>query len=242
MSRLLRRQHRKASAKIDAVVGISRSILDRFAGYGYFEKVPRYVVHNARDVQPTRHPKHRVAADELMVGFIGTLNTPKGLEWLITQFKESGVQGRLRIAGSGKSADEQYFRQLAGDDNRIEFVGYMAPVDFYPTIDVLAVPSVWEEPLGMVAIEGLANHLPVVASNRGGLKESVIDGVNGFLCDPDNPASLGLALARLWRNVDEYNRLADKARESVKDYLSVTRMVDEYEEILQCVLTDGARA
>lgn len=238
ISRLLRRHHRKASAGVNAVVGISRSILDRFTGYGYFKQVPGFVVHNVRAIPDSGPPRHRVTGDRLTVGFIGTLAAPKGLEWLITQFKASGVEGRLRIAGSGKVEDEQYFRQLAGDDPRIAFIGHVPPSDFFPTIDVLAVPSVWEEPLGMVAVEGLANHMPVVASKRGGLTETVVDGVNGFLCDPDTPASLGLALARLWKDVDEYNRLADAARASVSDYLSVPRMAEAYERVYLSVLTN----
>lgn len=242
LSRILRRRHRRASAGVAAVVGISRNILDRFTEYGYFEKMPRYVVHNARAIPAGGPLRHRKAGSELTVGFIGTLTAPKGLEWLISAFKASGMEGRLRIAGKGKSDDERYFRQLAADDPRIEFLGYVAPADFYPTIDVLAVPSVWEEPLGMVAVEGLANHLPVVASDRGGLTETVIDGVNGFLCDPDEPGSLGLALARLWKDVDAYNRLAAAARNSVSGYLSVERMVQEYEQILHKALTDGTGA
>lgn len=241
MSRLLRQRHRKASAGLAAVVGISQSILDRFIEYGYFEQVPRYVIHNARVIPAAAPPRNRAAGDELTVGYIGTLTAPKGVEWLINQFKASGLEGRLRIAGKGKAEDEACFRQLAGDDPRIDFVGYVAPADFYPTIDVLAVPSVWEEPLGMVAVEGLANHLPVVASNRGGLRETVIDGVNGYHCDPDKPGSLGQALARLWKDVDDYNRLAAAARDSVSGYLSVGRMVNEYEQVLRTVLVADAR-
>src|SRR5690606_31120917 len=131
-------------------------------------------------------------------------------------------------------------KHLGGADSRIDFVGYVRPADFYPTIDVLAVPSVWEEPLGMVAVEGLANHLPVVASNRGGLRETVVDGVNGYHCDPDKPESLEHALVRLWKDVDDYNRLVDAARDSVSEYLSVERMVNEYEQVLCAVLAADA--
>ncbi len=240
VSRLLRRRHRRASRCVAAVVGISRSILDRFLQYGYFEAVPRYVVHNARHVPAAGTPRLRTGGEELKVGYIGTLAAAKGVEWLISQFKASGMDGRLRIAGNGKAEDVARFKQLAAGDNRITFVGYVAPTDFYPTIDVLVVPSLWEEPLGMVAVEGLANHLPVVASNRGGLPETVVDGVNGILCDPDKPGSLGHALVTLWKDAERYNRMATGARASVSEYLSVERMVNGYEQVLK-VLVDGSR-
>lgn len=240
LSRLLRRRHRRASAQLAAVVGISRSILDRFLAYGYFDNVPGYVVHNARAIPVAGTPRKRGNGEPLTVGYIGTLATAKGVEWLISQFKSSGVDGRLRIAGKGKAEDVERFKQLAGHDSRIDFVGYVTPADFYETIDALVVPSLWEEPLGMVAVEGLANHLPVVASNRGGLRETVVDGVNGILCDPDRPASLGDALVALWKDVAVYNRMAAVARDSVGEYLRVERMVSEYEQVLRTALAGDA--
>ncbi|SKB46739.1 Glycosyltransferase involved in cell wall bisynthesis [Parapedobacter luteus] len=232
---LLRYRHRQQSAKLGAVVGISHSILQRFVAHGYFQGIRQYVIHNARRIPEARALRLRAEGQPLAVGYIGTLSGVKGVEWLIEQFKGSGIDGQLHIAGRGKSEDEQHFRELAGDDRRIVFRGYVDPAQFYPDIDVLVVPSLWEEPLGMVAVEGLANHLPVIASNRGGLRESVEDGRNGILCDPDVPESLGGALFALWRDVALYNRLASEARPSVSEYLDITRMVNEYEQVLQTI-------
>lgn len=238
VSRLLRRRHRRASSHLSAVVGISRSIMDRFLQYGYFERVPHYVVPNARGIPAVGPPRMREEGAVLTVGYIGTLTATKGVEWLISQFKSVAIDGRLRIAGNGKAADVARLKRLAAEDGRIDFVGYVAASDFYGTIDVLVVPSLWEEPLGMVAIEGLANHLPVVASNRGGLRETVVDGVNGIHCDPDKPGSLGAALVTLWKDVERYNRMAAAARDSVGEYLSVERMVNEYEQVLRTAMED----
>src|SRR3546814_9104153 len=85
MSRLLRHRHRKASSGVAAVIGISRSILDRFIAYGYFKDVPQYVVHNARAIPAAGLPRMRGEGDGLTVGFIGTLTAPKGVEWLICE-------------------------------------------------------------------------------------------------------------------------------------------------------------
>src|SRR5690606_19821726 len=114
------------------------------------------------------------------------------------------------------------------------------PADFYTAIDVLVVPSLWEEPLGMVAVEGLANNLPVIASNRGGLRETIADGRNGILCDPERPDTLGHALMTLWQDVALYNRLAGAARPSVSEYISVKRMVNEYENVIHAVTMEHA--
>lgn len=239
-SKLFRYRHRRQSKQLSAVVAISRSILQRFVAHGYFQGIPQYVIHNARQIPDPGNRHTRRNGDPLVVGYIGTLLAVKGVEWLIRQFKASDIDGRLRIAGQGKAEDMAYFNALAANDARIEFVGYVNPPDFYPHIDVLVVPSLWEEPLGMVAIEGLANHLPIVASNRGGLRETVIDGKNGIRCDPEKPDSLGAALVALWQDSELYNRLAGAARASVAEYLSVERMVGEYEQVLQTIMMDHA--
>ena len=240
--RALRIGHRQRSGKVSAVVGISQSILNRFETHGYFAGVPNYMVHNARDIPEARPARLREEETPLNVGYIGTLSAIKGVEWLINQFKTSGVEGRLHIAGKGKYEDVAHLEMLAAGDSRIIFEGYVNPQDFYPMIDVLVVPSLWEEPLGMVAIEGLANNLPVIASNRGGLRETITDGKNGILCEPDRPDSLGHALATLWQDTALYNRLAKTARQSVDAFLNVSRMVDEYEAILQQVTMDNTNA
>ncbi len=235
--RVLRLGHRQRSGNLSGVVGISHSILNRFKDHGYFRGIPGYVVHNARDIPMVGPPHMRDEGAPLNVGYIGTLSTIKGVEWLIDQFKASGIEGTLRIAGKGKTEDVAHLKMVAGDDNRIAFEGYVDASDFYPTIDLLVVPSLWDEPLGMVAIEGLANNLPVVASNRGGLRETIVDGENGIFCDPDEPSSLGQALNRLWQDVGHYNRLAMNARQSVDVFLDTSRMVYEYETVLQEVIT-----
>jgi len=90
----------------------------------------------------------------------------------------------------------------------------------------------WEEPLGMVAIEALANHVPVIANKSGGLKESVIAEVNGLFCEAAFPDTLGKAMERLYRDVTLYNRLAGAARESIAAILSEDRMISEYKAVI----------
>jgi glycosyltransferase involved in cell wall biosynthesis len=61
---------------------------------------------------------------------------------------------------------------------------------------VVVVPSTYQEPLGLVAIEAMAAGAIVVASAVGGLPESVIDGVTGFLVEPADVAALAAVIGR----------------------------------------------
>lgn len=228
---MLRSKHQKLSMQVDAVVGISRFILERFHAYQYFERAKQYVIYNTREIAAPPLPVERAADQPIKIGYIGTLAEKKGIEWLIEAFSELTIPAHLFIAGGGKQHYEAYLQNLAqGSD--ITFVGYVDPADFYQSIDVLIVPSLWQEPLGMVAIEALANHVPVIANSVGGLKETIQHEVNGLLCDHTHPYSLKDAMIRLHDDIELYRRLVQNARPSVANILSKDRMVQEYSTVL----------
>ena len=77
-------------------------------------------------------------------------------------------------------AKDEYFKKLIeesrGYEDRIVFTGYVFPEDMpaiYTLGDVLVIPSMWEEPFGVVALEGMAMKVPIIATNSGGLVEAV---------------------------------------------------------------------
>jgi glycosyltransferase involved in cell wall biosynthesis len=80
----------------------------------------------------------------------------------------------------------------------------------YARARLLLAPSQWEEAWGRVATEAQINGLPVLASDRGGLPESV--GPGGILLPADAPHSAWLAaLSELWDNPEVYSRYAAAA-------------------------------
>ncbi|WP_028296511.1 glycosyltransferase family 4 protein [Olivibacter sitiensis] len=236
---VLRLSHARKSRQLDAVVGISHTVLRRFERFGYFQEVPKEVIYNARFIADKgRHAK----AETFRIGYLGTLSPKKGLNWLITQFKERVKPARkaeLFIAGNGQDDYVCELHQLALGDQRIHFLGHQPSDQFYAEIDVLVVPSLWEEPLGMVAIEALAHHIPVIANEVGGLAETVIHQENGLLVHGDAPNSLGDAMNRLVVDASLYEVLASHARKSVAHFLSVPRMTQEYEQLLNKVVNDN---
>jgi glycosyltransferase involved in cell wall biosynthesis len=236
--KILRINHQRQSSKVSAVVGISKSILGRFEQEGYFANAQKYVIHNTRSI-PDRGPKEKRSGNEkLRIGYLGTLSKIKGIEWLMAEFQQSKINASLLIAGKGKSEYED-FLQTQVKDTRISFLGQVVPAEFFHKIDVLVVPSLWEEPLGMVAIEALAHHIPVIANRAGGLKETVIEGVNGLFCEAKNPNSLGNAIEKLSSDPGLYNWLSKNARDSVSEILDGNRLIQAYEKVMQNALKSG---
>ncbi len=230
--RLLRSNHAKASSKVKFVVGISHSILNRFTSYGYFSKANKQVIYNVRTHPGSPAPRVRKHGQSLVLGYLGTISKAKGVEWLIWQFRHLKIPTLLKIAGKGEENTVAELKALARH-HEVEFVGYVEPNDFLDHVDALVVPSLWEEPLGMVAIEALAKGVPVVTSGKGGLSESVKHEINGLICPPEQPDSLGQAIELLYNNPSFYNRLSAAAPESVSHFLDKNRLVSEYSQVVE---------
>ena len=186
------------SKRLDAVVSVSRFVLDRHLALGAFASVPRQrVIHNM--FRPPRPPggHDRRAGGPLRVGFIGRLDPIKGVELLLDEVGRLPIGGwELRIAGRGTPSYEAQLRSRVARPD-IQLLEWVDPHDFLDTIDVLVVPSVYHEPLGTVMIEALSHGVPVIGSRRGGTPELIEDGVTGLLFDPDTPGALRAVLERL---------------------------------------------
>lgn len=230
--RLLRLPHRSLSNHVSAVVGVSRYILDRHLQEGYFRRVPiRQVIHDARDpaeLGAATSSAPRDPSAPLRIGFIGRLDPTKGLEQLLKSFVQAELpEAELWIAGSGKATYEQALRRR-WTDARVRFLGRVEPREFYPLVDVVVVPSLWNEPLGMVVAEALAFGKPVIGARRGGIPEMIQEDENGLLFEPDRPEALVSALRRLAADPDLRHRLGEAARQSAQPFLDRKAWVDQY--------------
>lgn len=214
--RAMRLPHRRLSRVPDAVVGVSRFVLESHLDAGYFRDVPvRTFIHNVSHLDPRGRSMPPLAGPQIVFGFIGGLAAIKGIEPLLSAFRASArPDWRLRVAGTGES---RYVEQLraAHRDPRIEFLGRQDPADFFPGLDVTVVPSLCEEALGNVVFESLIHGRPVIASRRGGIPELVEDGDSGLLFEPEEEGAMARALEsfaayiELWRS--RQGRIASRA-------------------------------
>ena len=132
--------------------------------------------------------KHQKKNNYFRVGFIGRLDSPKGLHVLIDaigKLKDHKIE--LIIAGNGPLDNE--LREQANDLNNVTFIGRILELpDFFKSLDLLVVPSI-REPLGNVCIEAGLYRVPVLASNIDGIAEIIEHEVSGELMDPDERLS-----------------------------------------------------
>jgi glycosyltransferase involved in cell wall biosynthesis len=101
------------------------------------------------------------------------LSPHKGVQTLLAAFRELDEPWRLLVAGDGPLAPE--VAEAARVDDRIEWLGQVsgdAKDSFFDALDLVVIPSEWEEPATFVAVEAAVRGIPAVVSDRGGLPET----------------------------------------------------------------------
>ncbi len=161
--------------------------------------------------------EHYAKPEEKLVFFVGRLVQEKGAQVLldaVPKVLQYYSDAKFVIAGKGPALE--YLKNKAQDMGvyeRVYFTGYIDDDtrDFlYRIADVAVFPSLYE-PFGMVALEAMAAHTPVVVSDVGGLGEIVQHEENGLKCYVGNPNSLADNILRLLHEPDFAAGLAKKA-------------------------------
>jgi len=232
---IFRLGHEKKSRALSSVVGVSKYIIDKFESYNYFKGVNKHVIHNAREISDPGEKALLSEQQDVVFGYIGTINEAKGVEWLLDQFIKHKIRGSLIIAGTG---DVGYIDKLKkiSESQFIKFVGFQKPEIFFKNINVCVIPSMWPDTFPGVAIEASAYRVPVIASMMGGLPEIIRDGLNGVYCYPDQIDTLGDAMRYFSESKDKLKEMSENCRGVVEDLLSTNRLIDDYLSLYSSIL------
>jgi glycosyltransferase involved in cell wall biosynthesis len=178
---------------------------------------------------PTIPPHTAGGHDERRrVVFAGRIVAPKGVDVLIRCARE--VAAEFLICGTGRQLEAM--RRLAsrtGVGERVRFAGWLGANDLATQLaeaSVLAMPSRWPEPAGLVGLEAQAAGRPVVASDTGGVRDWLQDGVNGLYVTPGDPRALAQALNELLGDPARQQALGEAGRRIVSERYTPARHVE----------------
>ncbi|HEX9032176.1 MAG TPA: glycosyltransferase [Streptosporangiaceae bacterium] len=186
---------------------------------------------------PTRFVPWSDAAGQGAV-FAGRLSPEKGAAEAIDIAQAAGV----RIDVYGNAYDPGYARERI--EPRRDAMG-VAVHDGMPRAAmwaamaraaVVVCPPRWDEPFGMAAADAQACGTPVVAFNRGGLAEIIVDGATGFLVAADDVHAAAESVLRIM----EISRSA--CRRHAERHLDLERSLDAHEDLYRQVIRGRAGA
>lgn len=229
----------KLDRLVDGVVGVSSFVLNLHLSNGLFLNSKSKVIYNGFKIRNNVNSKPM--SNEIKFGFIGRISKHKGIELLLDGFSKLSYDGiELLIAGTGEQKYYNNLRNKYKNKKNIKFMGFIKPEDFYKIINILVIPSLWNDTFPRVVLEAMSYGIPVIGSSRGGIPEVIIDGENGFLFDPDKKDAFKLAINKLIKNKENYIKISTNCLKRVKNF-NLEKMVDEYEKFINEVYNDYKR-
>jgi glycosyltransferase involved in cell wall biosynthesis len=165
---------RRLSRLPDSIVSVSHHALEEHLKRKYLKARPATVIYNiqsAPKLAPPQRPNGGHSCRDLVFGFIGRVEEEKGIETLLAATRQlRSSNWKLKIAGKGI---EGYVDKLKRDftDSRIEWLGFTEAVQFYASVNVVVLPSLWAEPLPYVCVESLHAGKSLICASSGGIPE-----------------------------------------------------------------------
>lgn len=183
----------------------------------------------------------------LRIAIVGRLARWKGQHIFLeaaAKLVENGIDAQFLLAGTAMFGEDDYVAELHAQVDRlclqekVVFLGQVDPIDaFLPTVYILVHASTSPEPFGQVVIEGMAAGIPVVATDGGGVKETVVHGETGLLVPMGNAQALADALIMLIDRPELRAKFSSKGRQRVLRHFTATITARKVERVYREVLT-----
>ncbi len=244
---LLLRNYIKKSKKADKIITVSKLIKNEIVKDLKIDEKKIYIVYGGIDLEQFYPLESKIIEakkkefgfykESRIIGFVGRLHSEKGVDVLIKAFAELVKRFDpiyLLIIGEGPEQKplEELTKRLALE-KKILFLGYREDVSVLVNMmDVLVLPSVVRESLGIVLLEAMAAAKVVVASNLGGIPEIIKDKENGFLFEPGDVKQLSDIMSHVLSDKNFRGEIENNALRSVRTFFSKEAMVKSIERII----------
>ncbi len=210
--------------RIDSWIAISRSIADAYRKRGIITTVLPHFTQPFPGALPA-------FIDRVGVLFIGRLSEEKGLRHVL------GLPGLLPadtpivVAGDGPLVDE--VQRAAQAVPSLTYLGKLdreAVAHQLASARIVIMPSLWQEPAGLVALEAMAAGAPLIVYDSGGLAEYVADAAAGLIVAP-SATLLAEAITSLYDDRETWEKFSADAREAVRRDHTCPVYLDRIERI-----------
>ena len=218
---------------LDALLVGSRFMRDELLQNGF----PGEKVHILLPVIRMENQTPSPVPDDLKILYVGQLIRGKGVDLLLQSFKRLTCDFRATIVGTGNA--EPKLKALCNElglDSRVDFPGWVRNEDlghFYSKAKVVAVPSRWPEPFGMIGLEAMHHGRPVVAFDVGGIPDWLEHMKTGILVPEQDVDALARAIEKILSENQLAATLGANGFRRVRDNYSFDGYLDRLEGYLK---------
>ena len=197
------------ATRVDRWIAISRSIGDAYQKRG----ITTTVLPHFTQPSPEKLPNF---ANRAGVLFVGRLSEEKGLRHVLRLPALLPAGTPIMVAGDGPLLNE--VQRAAQAVPNLTYLGKLdreTVADRLASARIVIMPSLWQEPAGLVALEAMAVGTPLIVYDSGGLAEYVADATAGMIVAP-SAMLLADAITSLYDDRETWERFSADAREAVQ--------------------------
>ncbi len=233
---------RLLSLWFEKTVCVSRDIKNILRTERGFAEGSVQMIHNGVEI-PKVAPRDVKARTGFVIGSAARFSAVKDLSLMVEVAREvAEKQNEIRfvLAGEGPMLPEiQALIRRYGLENRFVLNGFVEDMQaFYRTLDAYMNTSL-HEGIPMSVLEAMASGLPVILPRLGGLREIVIDGIDGFLVDGRNPRDFAAKCLLLYDDQELQGKMAKAATEKIINEFSTEQMVRKYFHLYRNLTTSS---
>jgi starch synthase len=260
---------RTAILDADAVIAVSDGTReDIVRAYPAIDPARIHVIYNGIDLQEYRPTSNTDALDKYGVDktqpyvlFVGRITRQKGVTHLVEAIQYLPKDTQVVLCAGAPDTPEiaaemrDKVTEARKQNPRIVWIEKMVTkpeaIQLYSNARVFCCPSVYE-PFGIINLEAMACHAPVVASATGGIKEVVVDNETGFLVPfEQDPATsfpihpekfardLAARIADLLGDEQKCKRFGEAGRKRVENIFSWTAIADQTIDLYRHLISKG---
>ena len=205
------------------IIAVSKSVVDFTINN---QNIPQYkfvTIYNSIDIEQFKFStrKNKLNNKNFTVGFLGRLHKQKDLPTLLEAAKIIDKKNKkIRFLIGGKGQEKEQLLKITNNLNlkhTVKFIDHVNDINsFFAKIDVFVLSSIVEgHPLAL--LEAMASGLPCVATNVGGIPETIINGESGFIVEKSNPLHLAIRILDIANSVLLQQNMGNRGRKIIAE-------------------------
>ena len=169
-----------------------------------------------------------IPGDAVLIGMVANMRPVKGADVLLQAMEKMPAQIHAILIGDVRDPKLAGLATKPALRGRIHFTGYRADAThLIGGLTVNIAPSRGREGLTRTVIEGMAQGVPAVVSNAGGLPELVEDGSTGFVVPSDDPVTLANRIVEIVQNPTLRDSMGAAAKMRIQQHFNINTTIAE---------------
>lgn len=230
--------------RVDRIICVSESVRRYLITFGLppHRLVAIYKGHDASWYETAKKPSPifpDIPSNAFIVGFVGNMRPIKGIEILMRSFQYLPDTTDIYFILIGEIRYSSLFLMSIKPEksDHIRFIGYREDAaDLMKHFSVLVMPSLDREGFPRAVIEAMAQGIPPIVTDVGGMPEIVRHNANGLVVSPGNPEALAQAIQFFYKNEGTRWRLGQNARKTIVEEFNSSIMIARMIELFNTLI------